>query len=57
MANFPKLIADSQGKQCNTIETEAIRYVYQPIDKLFLVLIVTRASNIIEDVEILRQMQ
>ncbi len=57
MANFPKLIAESSGKQCNTIETETIRYVYQPIDKLFLVLIVTRASNIIEDVEILRQMQ
>ena len=28
MANFPKLIAESSGKQCNYIETEAIRYVY-----------------------------
>lgn len=42
MANFPKLIEQATGKQSNTIETEQIRYVYQPIDKLFLVLIVTR---------------
>jgi len=28
MANFPKLIAESQGKQCTFIETDSIRYVY-----------------------------
>jgi hypothetical protein len=28
MANFPKLIEQSQGKQCNYIETESIRYIY-----------------------------
>lgn len=57
MANFPKLIEQSSEKQCTFIETENIRYVYQPMDKLFLVLITTKASNIIEDLDVIRQMQ
>ena len=54
MQNFPKLIAESQGKQCNFIETDSIRYVYQPMEKLFLVLITSKQSNIIEDIEVIR---
>ena len=57
MANFPKLIDQSQGKQCNFIETDQIRYVYQPMEKLFLVLITSKCSNIIEDIEVIRLMQ
>lgn len=52
IANFPKLI--EQGKQCTHIETDVIRYVYVPIEKLFLVLITNKNSNIIEDLEVLR---
>ena len=33
-----------------------IRYVFVPIDKLFLVLITNKNSNIIEDLEVLRQL-
>ena len=57
MANFPKLIEQSSEKQCTFIETDQIRYVYQPMEKLFLVLITTKNSNIIEDIDIIRQMQ
>ena len=65
VANFPKLIESGKllfllpliiGKQCTHVETDAIRYVYVPIEKLFLVLITTKQSNIIEDLTVLNQL-
>ena len=44
------------GKQCTYIETESIRYVYLPIEKLYLILITSKNSNIIEDLEVIRQL-
>jgi hypothetical protein len=40
LASFPKLT--SAGHQHTTVETEHVRYVYQPLDELFMVLITNR---------------
>ncbi|KAG0041181.1 Coatomer subunit delta, partial [Gryganskiella cystojenkinii] len=47
IASFPKLT--SSGQQHTTIETDHVRYVYQPLDDLFIVLITNKQSNILQD--------
>lgn len=54
VAAFPKLVTGSKVSQSTYIDNGAVRYVYQPVEALFLVLVTTRNSNIVEDLASLR---
>jgi hypothetical protein len=52
LSAFPKLL--DSGRDHTFIETETVRYVYQPMEGLYLLLVTNRSSNILEDLETLR---
>lgn len=53
--NFPKSLQSSQ--QHTFIENNNFRFLYLPLDDLYLILLTNKGSNIIEDLECLRVLQ
>lgn len=51
LASFPKLADNSS--QHTTVEQDNVRFVYQPLDELYMVLITNRQSNILQDINTL----
>lgn len=51
LASFPKLAATES--QHTTVEQDNVRFVYQPLDELYMVLITNRQSNILQDISTL----
>ncbi|OLY79393.1 Coatomer subunit delta [Smittium mucronatum] len=53
LSSFPKLIVE--GQQHTSVETDAVRYVFQPLsDDMYAVLITTKNSNIVQDMDTLQ---
>eukprot|EP00758_Cryptobia_borreli_P006856 Tbor_TRINITY_DN5213_c5_g7::TRINITY_DN5213_c5_g7_i1::g.16237::m.16237/K20471/COPD, ARCN1, RET2; coatomer subunit delta len=48
LSAFPRILGTGPVKQCTFIETGSVRYVYQPLESLFLVLVTTMNCNIVE---------
>lgn len=54
LAAFPKLVGHAKS-QHTYVETDSVRYIYQPLENsMYLLLITTKASNIVEDLSTLR---
>lgn len=53
LANFPTLLSEN-NTQHTTVEDEHVRYVYQPLDELYILLITNRQSNILQDIDTLK---
>ncbi len=51
VSSFPRLIPTNS--QHTSVETADVRYVYQPLEELYILLITNKASNILQDIDTL----
>ena len=54
LSAFPKLLGSGTNKQTTFIDSGNVRYLYQPVEGMYLVTVTTKASNILEDLATLR---
>lgn len=52
LANFPSLLSNSDS-QHTTVEDEHVRFVYQPLEEFYIVLLTNKQSNILQDIDTL----
>lgn len=52
LSSFTNLVDSS--RQHSFVENESVRFIYQPIDSIYLVLVTTKDSNIVDNLETLR---
>ncbi|ODV85890.1 hypothetical protein CANARDRAFT_27965, partial [[Candida] arabinofermentans NRRL YB-2248] len=53
LSALPSLLSDSSKSQHTTVEDENVRYVYQPLEECYVVLITNKHSNILQDIDTL----
>ena len=54
LAAFTKLLADNSSKQHTFVETPQVRYLYHPLENMYVLLVTNKSSNIMEDLDTLR---
>eukprot|EP01138_Halocafeteria_seosinensis_P016052 gb/GECG01016380.1/.p1 GENE.gb/GECG01016380.1/~~gb/GECG01016380.1/.p1 ORF type:complete len:543 (+),score=94.12 gb/GECG01016380.1/:1-1629(+) len=54
LAAFPKLLSGETGKQHTYIESDNVRYVYQPLEDLYVVIVTNKNSNIVQDLDTIK---
>ncbi|PVV00310.1 hypothetical protein BB560_005315 [Smittium megazygosporum] len=53
LSSFPKLMVE--GQQHTTVETDSVRYVFQPLfEDMYVVLVTSKNSNIVQDMDTLQ---
>lgn len=53
LSNFSTLLSDSNKTQHTSVEDDYVRYMYQPLEEFYVVLITNKHSNILQDIDTL----
>lgn len=53
LSSFSTLLSDSNKSQQTSVEDQYVRYMYQPLEEFYVVLITNKHSNILQDIDTL----